>query len=115
MFPEEFLPVEIKLEFGFSGRWLDNCKQLPSGSMSKIIFLGVLGKILVGVLSIVPQKMCARAIHFWILGRKAAWWRGKAWVWELDKPEFSQFSFSSDGYRALSRFLDFSESYLPYS
>lgn len=53
MFPEEFLPVEIKLELGFSGRWFNNCKQLPSGSLNKIIFLGVLGKILVDI----PQNL----------------------------------------------------------
>lgn len=57
MFPEEFLPVEIKLELEFSGRWPNNCKQLPSGSLNKIIFLGVLGKVLVDVLSIFPQNL----------------------------------------------------------
>lgn len=109
MFPEEFLPAERKLKFGFSGRWFNNCNQLPSGFLNTVIFLGYLGYVLMDVLSILPQKLALFPYVFRYSVKKAAWWSGRAWVWELGRPGFSQSSFSSDWPMVLSGLLNFSE------
>lgn len=96
MFPEEFLPVEIKLKFGFSGRWFNNWKQLPSGFLNKLTFLGYLRKVLMDIPSILPTKPCIISIHFQMFSKEGSLVEWKSMGLGVGRPGLRQSSFSSD-------------------
>lgn len=114
MFPDEFLPVETKLEFGCLDRWFNNCEQLPLGSLNKI-FLGVLKEILVDVLSILPQNLVPPAYIFVHKEGRQPGGKEKHGFGSWADLGLASSALSLTGYVALSSLLDFSEPYFPHS
>lgn len=114
MFPDEFLPVETKLEFGCLDRWFNNCKQLPLGSLNKI-FLRVLGEIMVDILSILPQNLVPPAYIFVHKEGRQLGGEEKLGFGSWADLGLTSSALSLTGYVALSSLLDFSESCFPHS